>query len=609
MFFTSMSLKTKVLFSVGLLFLAVGGLFYSVHRISNIGASNTRQLSEAIDDIVGHKAELRREMASIKLHVVQVQQFLTDLSATRGQDGLNDGADIAKEHAAEFYSEIDKAIGLAKESGLPEIAENLEASKKDFAVYYDLGQKMANAYVTEGPAGGNKMMEAFDTAANKINERIDASFAKAGELVKEASIKAAETKDNANKSLEHEVFLADIAIGVAAVIITYLSWFMINLVWSLISAAKCLDAAAKGDINRRMLHIRGTNELDLLKRNINRLLDITEAFLKEADASMAAAARKAYYRQIISTGMPGLFGSVSNRVGNTMNVMRERDEAFDKRLKAMTDKFDSNITSFIGELSQSSSVLKGIANDLGTLSQTSLQQSSNLLNASQVSTSSVNIVVSTTEELSSSIQEINFQINKASGISRDAVLKSQDANTTITAFQEGAKKIGDIVGFIGDIANQTNLLALNATIEAARAGDAGKGFAVVASEVKELANKTSEATTEISGQVSELLRSIDTTVRVIEDIGSIIAKIDESSSSISSAMEEQGAAVAEILRNMQNASESAQQTSSATDAVAETARSTDKMSHTLNDASTNLSKKSVVIAGELEVFLSNLKSH
>jgi methyl-accepting chemotaxis protein len=409
--------------------------------------------------------------------------------------------------------------------------------------------------------------------------------------------------------LAEKVVISNYVIAFTSLVIIYFAWFVIGLVWSLVTAAKCLDGAAKGDINQRMLHIKGNNELDKLKRNINKLLDVTEAFLKEADASMAAAARKAYYRNIIITGMPGLFGSVAKRVGDTMATMKANDESFEKSLKGMTDKFDKNITAFIGELSQSSSVLGGIAQDLTNLSSTSLQQSSELSNASSVSTSSVNVVVSTTEELSSSIQEINFQINKASRVSREAVLKSQDANSAIVAFQEGAQKIGDIIGFIGDIAAQTNLLALNATIEAARAGDAGKGFAVVASEVKELANKTSEATTQISAQVSELLLSIDSTVQVIKEIGGIIAGIDESSGSISSAMEEQGAAVAEILRNMQNAAESAQQTSSATGAVADTARLTDTMAHTLNDASQNLSKKSQVIAGELDVFLSNLKSH
>jgi len=605
----SVSLKIKVITCVLFLFASVVSLAYAVRQTSEIGNRGVTEISASFEDMANNKAELRQKLASIKLHVVQVQQFLTDLSATRGQDGLNDGADVAAEHAKSFYQEVDQAIELSKKSGLPNIISGLERSKKDFAVYYDLGKKMADAYVLEGPAGGNKMMAQFDDASTKINEGVDQSYEESNKAVNKAIEDVRKVEEDSAHALAEKVVISNYVIAFTSLVIIYFAWFVIGLVWSLVTAAKCLDGAAKGDINQRMLHIKGNNELDKLKLNINKLLDVTEAFLKEADASMAAAARKAYYRNIIITGMPGLFGSVAKRVGDTMATMKANDESFEKSLKGMTDKFDKNITAFIGELSQSSSVLGGIAQDLTNLSSTSLQQSSELSNASSVSTSSVNVVVSTTEELSSSIQEINFQINKASRVSREAVLKSQDANSAIVAFQEGAQKIGDIIGFIGDIAAQTNLLALNATIEAARAGDAGKGFAVVASEVKELANKTSEATTQISAQVSELLLSIDSTVQVIKEIGGIIAGIDESSGSISSAMEEQGAAVAEILRNMQNAAESAQQTSSATGAVADTARLTDTMAHTLNDASQNLSKKSQVIAGELDVFLSNLKSH
>jgi methyl-accepting chemotaxis protein len=605
----SVSLKIKAVVCVLFLFSSVLGLMYVVHENSEIGNKSIAEISASFEDMATKRTELRKKLSSIKIQVVQVQQFLTDLSATRGQDGLNDGADVAAEHAKAFYAEIDEAIALSKEAGLSGIANELENSKKDFATYYDLGKKMADAYVADGPAGGNKMMPAFDEASKKINDGIDQVYAQSNEAVKKFVDDTRKIESDSKSELSKNVSLANYIIIFTSLTIVYFGWFLIGLVWSLISASKCLDTAAKGDLNHRMLHINGTNELDKLKLNINKLLDVTEAFLKEADASMAAASRKAYYRNIIITGMPGLFGAVAKRVGDTMAAMKETDESFEKSLRGMTDKFDKNITAFISELSESSSVLGGIATDLTNLSVTSLEQSSDLSNASSVSTSSVNVVVSTTEELSSSIQEINFQINKASNVSKEAVVKSQDANLAIVAFQEGAQKIGDIIGFIDNIASQTNLLALNATIEAARAGDAGKGFAVVASEVKELANKTSEATSQISAQVSELLLSIDSTVQVIKEIGGIIAGIDESSGSISSAMEEQGAAVAEILRNMQNAAESAQQTSGATAAVANTAKLTDNMAHTLSNAAENLSKKSEVIAGELDVFLSNLKSH
>jgi methyl-accepting chemotaxis protein len=408
--------------------------------------------------------------------------------------------------------------------------------------------------------------------------------------------------------LAHQKKILFVATGIAGLICLYLCIFLIGLTRSISHAAKCLDIAAKGDVNARILNINGNNEMDHLKHSVNRVLDVIEAFLKESEASIRSTSKGHYHRQFITTGMPGIFGKAAAAITDIMVLMRQREQDYEQGLKVMTDNFDKNITSFLSDLTSSAEVLHKISSDLTSLSGVSNDQSRELSRASDVSSSSVGIVVSTTEELSASIREINTQVVRATGVSDEAVSKSQEASTAIGILQNGANKIGEIVHFIGDIAEQTNLLALNATIEAARAGEAGKGFAVVASEVKQLATKTAGATTEISLHVTELLRAIEQTVSVIGGIRKVIEVMSESTGSISAAMEEQEAAVSEILRSMQSASSSVQETQAATGGVAQTAKSTEEMSHTLQEAAQNLSHKSETIAGELEVFLSNLKT-
>ena len=135
------------------------------------------------------------------------------------------------------------------------------------------------------------------------------------------------------------------------------------------------------------------------------------------------------------------------------------------------------------------------------------------------------------------------------------------SEVTVTELANAANRIGEVVGLINTIAAQTNLLALNATIEAARAGEAGKGFAVVASEVKSLATQTARATEGITAQVTAIQGSTQEAVDTIKGIGQIIDKMSEIATTVAAAVEEQGAATAEIARNIQQAASGTQNVS------------------------------------------------
>ena len=100
---------------------------------------------------------LDSELKSIQLSVVQVQQFLTDVSATRGMNGLDDGYELAEQNAQAFSKHLETATALATELHEDGIAEKLKVVGAGFAPYYATGKQMAAAYVAEGPAGGNKL--------------------------------------------------------------------------------------------------------------------------------------------------------------------------------------------------------------------------------------------------------------------------------------------------------------------------------------------------------------------------------------------------------------------------------------------------------------------
>jgi methyl-accepting chemotaxis protein len=109
----------------------------------------------------------------MKLDVVQVQQWLTDISATRGQDGLDDGFDEAENSKQSFLSGLSKFKKMYADKGDQKSIDELDIMERAFGAYYEAGRTMAQAYVKGGPQEGNQFMADFDSAAEGLNETIN----------------------------------------------------------------------------------------------------------------------------------------------------------------------------------------------------------------------------------------------------------------------------------------------------------------------------------------------------------------------------------------------------------------------------------------------------
>jgi methyl-accepting chemotaxis protein len=275
---------------------------------------------------------------------------------------------------------------------------------------------------------------------------------------------------------------------------------------------------------------------------------------------------------------------------------------------ALADRFERQVKDVVDGVGSSATEMQATAQQMSATAEETSRQSANVAAASEQATANVQTVAATAEELSASIAEIGRQVMQSAKIAQNAVVEADTTNDTVKGLAEAAAKIGEVVNLINDIAGQTNLLALNATIEAARAGEAGKGFAVVAQEVKNLANQTAKATEEISTQITAVQEETNGAVGAIEKIRSIIGEISDISTTISSAVEEQGVSTQEIARNVQQAATGTQDVNSNIDSVNRAAAETGSAAGQVLDAAQEMSRQAEGLRGQVDEFLNEVRA-
>ena len=315
-------------------------------------------------------------------------------------------------------------------------------------------------------------------------------------------------------------------------------------------------------------------------------------------------------------------GAIARTVGVFKNNRIERRQieaerisneklAMDRRkaeLNQFVEDFRTKISGIIEQVLKSSGQFEKDAQQLSLTAHSTAEMSGQSAGASRQASEHVRNAAAASNELSQSIVEISRRVQESNGVTGDAVKQADATDDRMKELSAAGDRIGDVVKLITSIAEQTNLLALNATIEAARAGDAGRGFAVVAQEVKNLAGQTAKATDEISAHIVNMQRATGESVSAIKAIGLTIERISGITTSISSAVEQQGTATQSIAEGVQAAASGTLDVADNIERVAKNARKTETTSGLMLKSAQELSDVSTHLRDEVEKFLDSVRA-
>ncbi len=391
----------------------------------------------------------------LKLAVVQVQQFLTDISATRAEDGLDDGYEEAEQHALHVEEIVAQLVSIN-----PEHEELLTKINRDFDSYYEVGKKMAAAYIKDGPKKGNLLMGDFDMEAEMINNEVDAYVIQAQEGI-------VNSINGIEKLIQRSIILSILSIifylGISILTWLFATKSIYNPINTLIKRFNELSSSG-GDLTTKV-EIKTGDELELLAGGINQFISNIREIVVE----------------VKNTGE-----NVGHSAGSLNISINENQKVLDDINKSI-----ENIASGASEQSQ----------DINEVSD-KIQEISSSISENEKKISGINSSAGKTRTLiNGGLEAVNNQNIKTN----ENMKAFQKVSKEVSGLAREIEEVENILSTITSISDQTNLLALNATIEAARAGEHGRGFSVVAMEVKKLSEESAIATEGIA----QILQNID----------------------------------------------------------------------------------------------------
>ena len=471
-----------------------------------------------------------------RLNVIQIQQWLTDISATRGLDGLDDGFDTA---AKSFVAAQQNLVDLSTLA--PEESADFDRMKTTLKAFYETGHKMAKLYVSGGPQMGNQFMSNFDAAAEAISKEVDGLTTRADSNKHEIAAVLQDTVTTSNQLvMGSSLFLVILLAGGMFALIRILS--------PLHGLRKAAELIAGNDLTADVPEVRGEHEIATLaqsfgfmKTNISKaitLINESSNNVNEASEDMRRIADDTH--QTVSnqqTEIEQIAAAITEMTATVQEISCNTVAAADAAAKAenavsnghqVVDQTASATQSLAEEISRSSEVVANLRTDseaiggvldviCGISEQTNLLALNAAIEAARagemgrgfaVVADEVRTLASRTQESTAEIQKMIERLQQGTEQASNAMEQSRShAGATAELAHQAGQTFSEIQSAVNEIRVMSTQIASAAEEQGAVAEEINRnvtGIHKMSEHTAETARKTTDSSKVLHGQADRL---------------------------------------------------------------------------------------------------------
>ena len=522
---------------VALIVVSAGALVFSAIHAN-------RQLDTALGVLssVQSSSAVVRELVAlgkgIELDVVSTQESLTDISATQGKDGLDDGFALAEEAAKALKSKAARMRQIAGDLKAQTLLANIDTLLTRYEAFHAGGIEMAKAFIAGGPAAGNPLMATFDATSDNLQKEVSSMGSIVDDIVA-ADVSAADQQAMALEQAAASFLRVSIGaclalILIGAAIAVFVSRRLVNPVTTITAY---MTQLAKGDLGSDVPHAERQDEIGdmasaiaVFRENILSKERMERDFAQTQETANRERAERIRLREIEAEEARKAVDILASALDQLAHG--DLTHRIDIPFVAHLDKLRTDFNGAAERLNATICMVNANAQAINAGSGEIRASADDLSRRTEQQAASVEQTAAALEQITTTVADASRRAEEAGQLAaatRDNAERSgavvRQAIEAMGQIEASSTEISNIIGVIDDIAFQTNLLALNAGVEAARAGEAGKGFAVVAQEVRELAQRSAKAAKEIKALINTSSQQVESGVSLVDRTGQALNEI------------------------------------------------------------------------------------